>query len=168
MPAFRSHPSPPPELVAQPGAGDPPVAARPCHRDPERRGDLGDGQAAEVPQGDDLGLAPVQRGQPVERLVDRDDVQALLLEVVHHRVERDAPHAPAAPGGGPPPGVVDEHLPHRPRGRGEQVAAVRRPVEDRLAQQPDDGLVDDRGGRERVAGVLPAASGASATRRSSS
>ena len=100
-------------------------------------------------------LALVQLGQPVEGLVDRDDVQPLLLEVVHHRVERHAPPAPAAAVGGPPPRVVDEHLPHGPRRRREQVAPVRRLVEDRLAQQPDHGLVDHRGGREGVVGPLP-------------
>ena len=52
--------------------------------------ELRDGHPAEVPQGHDLGLAPIQVGQPVENLVDRDDVQPLPLEIVHHRVERDA------------------------------------------------------------------------------
>ena len=39
-----------------------------------------------------------QLGQPVEGLVDGDDVQPLLLEVVHHHVERDAPHGPRRAG----------------------------------------------------------------------
>ena len=86
--------------------------------------------------------------------MDRDDVQPLPLEVVRHRIERHAAPAPAAAAGGPPPGVVDEHLPHRPRRRGEQEAPVRRPDEDPLAQQADDGLVDYRGGRKGVVGPL--------------
>ncbi len=43
-----------PELSAQPGTSKSPVPFD-CHdRNAERLGDLGDGHAAEVPQGDDL------------------------------------------------------------------------------------------------------------------
>ncbi len=67
---------------------------------------------------DDLALALVQPGQSVERLVDTDEVQPQVVEVVHYRdyrVEQDPPLTPAAPGRGPPPGVLDENLPHVPR-----------------------------------------------------
>ena len=88
----------------------------------------------------------VQLGQPVERLVDRDEVEPLFLEVVDDEVEGDAPQAPASPFGVPPTCMIDQDLAHGPCGRGEQEAPVRRPVEDRLAQETDHGLVDHRGG----------------------
>ncbi len=40
--------------------------------------------------------------------MDSDDIQPLPLEAAHHRVECDAPPAPAAASGSPPPGVVDD------------------------------------------------------------
>ena len=40
--------------------------------------------------------------------MDRNDIQPLLLEVVHRRVERHPPPVPAAAVGGPPPRVVDD------------------------------------------------------------
>ena len=64
---------------------------------------------------DDLALALVQPGQSVERLVDSDEVQPLVGEVVHYRVERDPPPISAASGRRPPPGVIDKNLPHVPR-----------------------------------------------------
>ncbi len=82
--------------------------------------------------------------------LDGNDIQTLLLEVVHHVVERHAPTAPAAAVGGPSPRIIDEDLPHGPRGRGQQETPVLRPVDDLLAKEPDHGLVDHRGGREGV------------------
>ena len=69
-------------IPRHPGVG---CGARPCRppvpfdrddRHPGSPGDLGDGQPAEVAQGDDLPLTPVQRAQPVEGLVDCGGVQA--------------------------------------------------------------------------------------------
>jgi hypothetical protein len=51
--------------------------------------------------------------------------------------------------------VLDEDLPHGPRGRSEQVTPVHDLVEDGVAQQPDHGLVDHPGGREGMIGPLP-------------
>jgi hypothetical protein len=50
--------------------------------------------------------------------------------------------------------VVDQDLPHRPRGQCEEEITIRRPVEDLLVQRPDDRHVDHRRGREGVVGPL--------------
>ncbi len=79
------------KLVAEPGSREPPVPLHCDYRDPQRCGDLGDGHPAEIPQCHDLRLALVYRREPVERLVDRDDIQTLFVEVVGNQIERDAP-----------------------------------------------------------------------------
>jgi hypothetical protein len=133
-----------------------PVTLHCDHRDVERGGDLGHAQAAKVPQGHDLALTLVPLGQPVEGLVHRDQVHALLLDVVHDLIEWRAPPAATPTVGGPPPRMVDQDLPHGPRGRGIQIGSVRGLVEDRVAQKPDHGLVDHGRGRERVVVAFPA------------
>ena len=95
---LRSHPAAPSESLARRARGkcQPPVLLGRRHRDSQCRGDLGDGHPAEVAQGHDLGLALVPRAQPVEGLVDRDDIQSLLLEVVHHRSRAERASSPVA------------------------------------------------------------------------
>jgi len=65
----------------QPGSREPPVPLDGEFRDPKRPGDLGHSQPSEVPQGDDLALALVEPGEPVQVLMDRDNVQFLRFEV---------------------------------------------------------------------------------------
>ena len=151
---FSCHP-PLSQARPEPGPREPPVLLDGDHRHTERLGDLGHGQPSEVPQGHDLALALVQLGQPVEGLVDRDDVEFLRFEVVQHQVERHPLAATATPVGGPPPGMVDEDLPHGPCSRREQEAPVRGLVEDRVPHHPDHSLVDHGGGWQGVIGTLP-------------
>jgi hypothetical protein len=65
------------KLSAQPRTPKPPVPFDGNHGNTERPGDLGDGHAAEVPQGDDLAQTFINQGQLVERLVDRHDIEVL-------------------------------------------------------------------------------------------
>ena len=58
----------------QPRARERPVALHGRRRDVERFGRFLDRQPAEVAQLDDLGLTLVERGQPLERGVEREEV----------------------------------------------------------------------------------------------
>jgi hypothetical protein len=111
-----------------------------------------------------MGLPLIQLGEPVEGLVDRDDVESLVLEIVHHQIKRHAPPAPAAPVGRPSPRMVDQDLPHGPRSRREQISAVRRVLENRVSYQADHSLVDHGGwGESMVESLAPHESGGDVT-----
>jgi hypothetical protein len=88
-------------------------------------------------------------GQPPERLVERDELLGALLDRHLHVVERERGDAAAALARAVPARVLDEHLPHGPRGDGEEVPAVAH-VEAPGVGQLEVGLVHERRGGERV------------------
>ena len=117
-----------------------------------------DGEAAEVAQLDDLRLFGVERGQPRQRLVEREHVDVVgpvgagrrRLDSQRCVVERDALRRAAALGRAARPRALHEDLAHRERGDGEEVRAVgelARP----LGGEPDERFVDERRGLQRLA-----------------
>ena len=144
------------ELAAEPGAGHTPITLDRRHGHVERVGDLGDRETDEEPECDDQALALAHGDQTFERLVEREDVETLLLEVGQDVVERH-PLAPSiALGGVAFPRMVDECLPHRLRRGGVQVPAVRGVRQDVALEQFHHCLVHEGAGLKSVAGPLPA------------
>ena len=84
---------------------------------------LGDGQPGEEPQGNDQALPLVQRDQPVDGLVQGDDVEVLRLEVGEHVVQRHPFPTAGALGRVASAGMVDQDLAHGLGGGGEEVRA---------------------------------------------
>ena len=80
----------PTELATEPGPCKPPIPFDLCRGDRERSGTLGYGQLAEVPQRHHLSQAPVPLGQPIEGVMNGDDIQSLFREVIHDQVQRNA------------------------------------------------------------------------------
>src|SRR5262245_42254241 len=67
-----------PELTEEPGLGQAPLALDGPGGDREDLGRLLDAQPAEEAQLDDPALAGIERGQAVERVVERDEVGGAL------------------------------------------------------------------------------------------
>ena len=153
-PRVRESSHRPPEQAVQPGAGETPVALHRGIRDLQRLGDLGDGEAAEEAEGNDLGLAGMHPRQAIQSLVEGDHIEAPFVEGNQDLIEGHA--SPFAdPLGGPlASGVVDQDLAHRLGGGGEQIAAVGGIGEGVAFEEADDGLVDQCAGLEGMVGTL--------------
>jgi hypothetical protein len=132
------------------------VALDRADRHAQLPGDLLDGVAAEEAQLDDLALPLVQAGQAGQGLVDGQQVQALLGEVVQHVVQRQPLAVAAALVGGAAAGVIDQHLAHGAGGGRQELAAALGGAQGVGAEEAQDGLVDQGGRLQRVAGPLAA------------
>jgi hypothetical protein len=170
--ALRAWPRPPAQNAVAPGGAHPPsagsgqLAPQPGPREAparvdrplgeaERRTDLAQRQAREEVHLDDLHEFRILTPERLERIVDGDDVDAARLEAGERLVERIAPLLPAAPQRPAQPRMVDQHVAHRARRRGEEVAPV--PERRQLAaEDPQVGLVDQGGRLQGVRGPLPA------------
>ena len=146
---------PPSELTAEPGPREPPV---PLDRDqsrspvPRRPREL---STRRIPQGHHLGQAPFHSASLSRASWTATTSSSCASRSSTTKSSGHAPPSTSAPLGRPPPRVVDQYLPHGPRGRREQVTPVRRLVENRFAQQPNHCLVDHCRGREGMAGSFP-------------
>ncbi len=88
------------------------------------------------------GLARVQRGQAVERAMQRHHVQVGDGPDVGHTAQRDSLGAAAALGRQVAARVIDQHSPHGLGRNGEEMPAAR-PLDVTLIDQPQIGLVHE-------------------------
>jgi hypothetical protein len=142
------------EFAGEKDTGEGPVALDGARGDFEDSGDLFDGKSTEVAQLDDAGLARIVGGEASEGLIDTGDFIEPAGgdgEVVVHL---DAVEAAGAAFRIVAARVVHQDLAHGVSGEADEVGAVI-PV-DVFAGQAEIGLVDERGGLERVVGALAA------------
>ena len=116
-------------------------------------GDLLELETTEVSKLDHPGLPRMRSRQPLERIVQFDQVVAGVRRRFSHaiEIEGDPARAAAAFHRSGPTGVVHQYPAHRAGGQGEEMG----PVDDfgRRARHAEKGLVDERG---RLQGVVAA------------
>lgn len=122
-------------------------------RDPERLGRFLDRQTAEEPQLDEPGLLGIDGGQPGERRVDRQQINGSLLTGDEPLVQRDPRVVTAPLLRAPRAGPLDEDLPHRDRGNGDETRTCL-PILLLVLDETEIGLVDERRGLQRLARPL--------------
>ena len=123
-------------------------------RHAERLRRLVDRQAAEEAQLDDLRLAGILGGEPVEREVDGEHVGSGLARRHVDAVERDANHVRAAAAiGAAAARDVHQHPSHHLGRDAEEVLAVL-PPDGVPSEQPQAQLVDERGRLQADGGPL--------------
>jgi len=137
--------------LVEPGLGVGPPAFRRGLGDVEDAGGLFGGEPDEVPELHELGLLGVKGGEPLECVVEGEELVVLdgggEVEYVEFDVFGTGPVAEGALASG----AVDEDAAHRLGGGGEEVGAVL-PVGLGVGAQPEPGLVDEGGGLECLAG----------------
>ena len=136
------------ELREEPGAGVSPMALGGCQRDLAHPGDLGQGQAGEEAELDQLGLRRVFRCQLVERLVDRFEVFGWVLLQETRGIQVDSQATAAAFETFLASRVLDQDPAHRLRGRREEVGAAIPLLLVTFADKPEIGLVHQIGRQE--------------------
>ena len=153
--SFRFHGRTQPclQFPVQPGLGEPPVPFDRGLGDPQHLGRFLVVHAAEVAQFDDLAAAGIDLRERLQRVVERDELRRALVRHGRLAVERDVPVLAAALAGRPLARVVDEDVAHHLRGDGEEVGAVL-PVHVLLPDEPQEGLVHQGGGLERMSAPL--------------
>ena len=145
------------QLAVQPGPGHRPRALDGGGGEAHRRRRFLDRHPAEVAQLDHAGMALVEAGQSLERLVEREHVDRRRR---HGRDEvvQGEPHGATAPlARGACARVLDQDLPHRMGGDAEEMRAVLE-RQRRVLEQPQIRLVHERGRLERARPVSRAAS----------
>ena len=95
----------------------------------------------------------VDSGKSLERVVQREQFESRSGAVPCAFAERDALEPVEAFLGATTPCVIHEDLPHGAAGDVEKVRAVR-PIDSRLIDQLQPGIVDELGGLKRVARTL--------------
>lgn len=118
--------------------------------DPEHFGHFGDVEPREEAELDDLRLPLVERGEPIERLVEGEELlrpERSAEEMGVDVAEADAVPGGAVPGPGRGPRLVDEKPPHRGGSGGEEMGPPV-PLLPGPVDQPEERLVDERGGLE--------------------
>ncbi len=120
--------------------------------------DLDVREAGEETQLDEPGQLVILARERAQRFVDRQDLDAGILEEQRRLLEHDALELSAALLRAPPPGVIDQHVAHRARGEREEARLVlaeivRRRLR-RRADEPQPGLVHEPRRLERVARAL--------------
>src|SRR5262245_21710357 len=142
------------ELFREPRPRNGPVALHRRGRDPHRFGGLLDRESAEESQLDDARLALVERGEPIERRVERDEIdRALGSGRVEPFVESDARLAAAALQRIARAGALDQDLPHRVRRDRADVRAIL-PAFGAIFQELQVGLVHERRRLKRLPRTL--------------
>ena len=139
--------------VVEPGTRKAPVAFDGRRRELQDFRNLVGGQAAKEFQLDDPALARIDGAESVERLVQDEDVHLLSPRGSLDVAQGNLPHVPPALAGGVVARMVDENPPHHDHGESDELRPVL-PVDVPLIDQPKVGLVDERGGLERVVAPL--------------
>ena len=115
------------QRLVQKGAGRLPVALRGGAGDAQHLRHLLHLQSAEVTQLDHLHLAPVQRIQLLQRLVQGQGVDADAGGAGQRRQAQGiGGHAATALAGTAPARMIDQHLAHAPGGNAEELLLVPR------------------------------------------
>ena len=131
------------------GAGEAPLALDCRRRERQRFRDFLRGQPPEELQLDHLALARVQGGQTVQRLVQRERVDLGAPEDLARQRERHPLRFAAALGSRAVARMVGQDAPHHHCRQAHELRAVP-PIDALLVDEPEVGLVDERGGLERV------------------
>src|SRR5262245_44433826 len=74
------------KLLVQPGPGVGPVAIHGARGDAQHVGDLGDGEAGEVLQLHDLGGGAVLPSEPLQGIVEGDEIMDRRSNAINHRL----------------------------------------------------------------------------------
>src|SRR5262249_23757106 len=114
-----------------------------------------DAQAAEEAQLDDEALASVDRGQTAQRAIECEQVQVARWRGDDRFLEGNSLQGAAAFAVSARSGMIDEHAAHEACGNGDEVRAIL-PGQAPGVDQPDERLVDERGGLQRMAAALAA------------
>jgi len=143
------------QLRPQPGAGKPPLALHGRGADAQGLRRLLDRAAGEVAQLNHLRLLRIQRAEPHERLVQRQQVDAVGVRLPGRRrlgvAHRDAGAPAATLLGTLLPRVVQQDASHGQCGGTEEVGPVIEPGRV-AAREPQPGFVHQRGRLQRVVG----------------
>ncbi len=152
--ALPDHPRTFPQFALEPQPRHRPIARCLAPRHAEHVRGLLLGQAGEEAKFDQPRHPRVPGGEFLERAVQ---VEHIGRNVVPRQagVQRDALPVPAALVRVTPPGMIDQHLAHRARGRAEEVGAAF-PADAVGVDETNVGFVDQGGGLKRVAGALAA------------
>lgn len=142
------------QLFLQPSPGKAQLPVDGGRRDIQRLGDLVVGHAAEEAEFDNLGLAFIHFGQFVEGVFDIEQVGLLLVIGDIGLVQGDLDVITAALLAFFAFGMVDEDLAHGPGGDGDEMGAAL--PGDAGVDQLEEGLVDQGGGLQSMAGILAA------------
>ena len=121
----------------------------------EHLGDLLGREPAEELELHHPALSLVQRGQPMQRVLERDQVDVGPARGRFEQAQGDLLGVAAALPGRAVTGVVHQDPPHHARRQAEELGPVP-PVDPALVHQPEIGLVHQGGGLEGVAGGLAA------------
>src|SRR5215510_7204238 len=143
------------DLAAQPGAGHAPIALDRGGRNLHRFRGLFNGQPAEIAQFHDPRLLRVERLQPPERFIEREQIDVAFVSQAIRLTESQPVYAPASLGRPPVSRALDQDVTHSHGGDAEEVRPVL-PIDLFFINQPQVGLVNQVGGLERVTGALRA------------
>ena len=140
-----------PAGLVEPGLGVGPPAFRRGFGDVEDAGGLFGREADEVPELHELGLLGVEGGEPLEGVVEGEELVVLDGRREVESVEFDVFGAGPVAEGALASGAVDEDAAHGLGGSGEEVGAIL-PMGLSVRAQPEPGFVDEGGGLECLAG----------------
>jgi hypothetical protein len=142
------------EFAGEPRLREGPVGCDGRLRAFENQGCLLQGEASEVAEFDDAGLARVKGGELLQGVLKSKEIdfapRVIAREII---VERRATPLSTALVGVRPPGVIDEDEPDRVGGDAEKVRASL-PVEAALVDESEERLVDEGGRLQGVSDAL--------------
>src|SRR5262249_7756552 len=141
------------ELRVEPTPGEEPPAFGRAEGDAQSLGGFRQGQAAEVPQGDELGLLWIEGDEAIDRLVQCQDLLGRLRRVVPVG-QLDALPVAAAFVRAPGASVIDQDATHGLGGCREEVSLAGEVWSLALTDEPQVSLVNQGGRLERLAGRL--------------
>src|SRR5262249_37736565 len=142
------------ELRVEPAPGKEPPAFSRAEGDAQGLGGFRQGQAAEEPQRDELGLLWIEGDEAIDRLVQCQDLVGGLRCVVPVG-QLDALPAAAAFVRALGASVIDQDAAHGLGGGREEVPPAVEVLPLALADETEVSLVDQGGGLERLPGLLP-------------
>lgn len=136
-------------FAVEPGLGVRPILLDGSFGQTENFGGFRSGHADEEAQLDDLGLDGVVRGQPVERIVDGQEVVFVRGQSDVHVFKIHTLQATAMAAGEFAPGVVNEEMAHGFGGGGEEMGTI---IEGWVfaADEAQPDLMNQGGGLQRV------------------
>ena len=112
---------------------------------------LGEAQPGEIPELDEIGLERVLGCQPVQSLVQCEEIFAGFGDGRGIRVECLALHRTAMARGGLPPRVIDEDAPHCLGSGGKEMTTIVPQIAVGRSNQPQVRFVDEGGRLKRIA-----------------